>query len=305
MNRTKSGMNEAFDKNMKKMYRDNNKIFRDERNSLLREYKKSLDEINTKISSMGNLSDIEKGRLRQLRGSIKEIMSKLNKDSSHKIKSLLKTVLKNAYDFTGYNMETTTGLNLGFGLIREESVLASIRNPLDKIGWLRRNAVNNIDIKNRLQSKITQAITQGKSIPEVSKDISKLMNIAGYKATRIARTETRRVQSIGTKMAMKETNAVSKDLGITTKRFWIATLDNKTRDVHGDFDGVEEDENGMFNASGFSVEAPTMFGEPEQDINCRCTVGITVDNEKPSLRRDNEDGKIISYKTFNEWKDSK
>lgn len=300
----KSTINKAFSRKMNILERTNNATFRERKALLIDEYRKALRDINKKLASIEDFKTIERGRLQTVRNSIKSILLKLTQSSAKNIRGLLRDISSFTFEYTGYSIETSTGLNLGFGLANERVILEAIKNPLDKVGWVRRHKRNSANIIKRINSEIAQGFLQGKSIPQVKKQIGRLMGINGYKATRIARTETRRVQSKSTKMAMDNVKVKASELGIGVKRVWIATADNRTRDVHLNFNGVEENEQGYFEANGYKVEAPSMFGDPELDINCRCTVGMKVDGLKSKeLEKHIEAG--LKEKDFRQWKKDK
>jgi uncharacterized protein with gpF-like domain len=117
---------------------------------------------------------------------------------------------------------------------------------------------------------------------------------AGYRT--IAQTEAHRAQVLG----QIENYAKAEDLGIALKRKWVATLDDRTRPSHAEMDGVEADEDGLFETSWGTVNGPGLEGPPEEVINCRCRVESEIEGYGPKVRRVRDEG-VIPYTTFGEW----
>ena len=163
----------------------------------------------------------------------------------------------------------------------------------------------------KIQQVITQGFIQGKTIAQMTSSIQDAVNVAKYKAERIARTEFTRTANAGAYAATKDAEA----MGIEIKRKWVATLDASTRPVHAALDGQIVGVDEPFKSSAGEVMRPGEFSDAGQNINCRCTVVDIVDGVEPGLRRArkikiNENGtisnvpgqsEVISYKNYNEW----
>jgi hypothetical protein len=128
--------------------------------------------------------------------------------------------------------------------------------------------------KAKLRAIITNAVNQGKSIAETVRLIQSDFNVmAQYRAERIARTEIIGASNRG---AMEAANAT----GLTLKKIWISTRDDRTRDSHRVMDGVETDMDGSFNVPSdeggwVQMESPGDLDAPASEvINCRCTVAF-------------------------------
>jgi len=91
---------------------------------------------------------------------------------------------------------------------------------------------------------------------------------------------------------------------------WVAVLDSATRDRHASLDGEIAEVDGTFKGG---VQGPGMFGDPADDINCRCeVVDVPVKDgevQPPSMRlgRNPETGKneAFEWKTFKTWAEEK
>jgi hypothetical protein len=149
----------------------------------------------------------------------------------------------------------------------------SIMRYLTTIGAKRVQDVDEVT-KAKLRAIITNAVNQGKSIPETVRLIQSDFNVmAQYRAERIARTEIIGASNRG---AMEAANAT----GLTLKKIWISTRDDRTRDSHLAMDGVEADMDGSFNVpseeGGWdSMDSPGDLNAPVgQIVQCRCTVAF-------------------------------
>jgi hypothetical protein len=122
-----------------------------------------------------------------------------------------------------------------------------------------------------------------------------------YNALRTARTEGNRVLNAG---SLANANRAA-SLGIDMKKEWLSTLDTRTRSGHQSLDGQRRDLDKPFQSSISSGQAPGQMGAAADNINCRCTTIMIVDNTEPTVRRGRnpETGKneVISFVSYNQW----
>jgi len=117
-----------------------------------------------------------------------------------------------------------------------------------------------------LRKSLSAGISAGEAVSDLAKRVDTVMGTRiRSSATTIARTEVIGASNGGTLLAWQQTDVVS-------GKEWLATADDKTRDTHaeahGQRRGIDED----FEVGGGSGPAPGQIGEPEEDINCRCTM---------------------------------
>lgn len=63
--------------------------------------------------------------------------------------------------------------------------------------------------------------------------------------------------------------------GESVRKQWVYTYESKNaRTSHLHADGLLSDEDGNFIIDGQLTQAPTMFGNPAQDYNCKCTMKL-------------------------------
>lgn len=154
----------------------------------------------------------------------------------------------------------------------------------------------------QVQSVAFQAIVQGKSIPEITKDIEKRLGERNHKAAiRNARTMMTGAQNGGRIDSYKR----AQSMGIDLRKCWVATLDMRTRHAHRVLDGQSVDVGKPFEVEGEKIRFP---GDPEAPghlvYNCRCTLisqikGFEIDTK---AYRKNPD---IGNMSYEEWKNSR
>jgi hypothetical protein len=98
--------------------------------------------------------------------------------------------------------------------------------------------------------------------------------LAAYRADTIARTETHGAANYGSQEAAKAT-------GVPMKKEWLSAADDRTRDTHreaGHQPAIGMDD--TFTVGDSQLQFPgDPAGDPEEVINCRCSLGYIVDEE--------------------------
>ena len=149
---------------------------------------------------------------------------------------------------------------------------------------------------------IKQGLIKGRSYTEQAQALKKTFDGNAYNALRVVRTEGNRLANAGTYLNSEDLKVE----GVRVRRQWVATLDGRTRDSHQALDGQYEDDNGLFHIHGLSARYPGDFGDPAEDISCRCTTIDVVQGLEPTLRRgvNPVTGKSdsASYRDYGKWK---
>ena len=177
-------------------------------------------------------------------------------------------------NWQSYQLTQDTKMNLMFSVYDEHTVEKLIR---DKPELLPRKEVNGKKDKawnrTKIANAVTQSILQGDSIPKLAKRIAVQTGETNMKAmTRYARTAMTSAQNSG-RMEMLHR---AKGMGIQCKKVWLATLDGRTRDAHGDLDGQKVDVDEPFQSDFGEIMYPGDLGSkgsvPANIYNCRCTL---------------------------------
>jgi len=288
------------------------KLYSSYEKDLIGLYKKALDNIRAELSSLlssagdnATIADIRAKRLQSLYDSIQKELTKIEPHSRNLISKVILASYKQSYGFVGYAVEKVLQQEIGFGSVNEMSLKAALFNPYDKIKWDDRNRANVTKMISRVRNEITNGLIEGKGYVKTAAALTEQLNIGVTKAVRIAWTETHRAQESGRLLGIIEASNYGNSVGLGTEKFWDATLDSKTRTNHGHMESEHPDEKGRFKfvtMKGLTVfvDGPGMTGTTD-DINCRCTLSMRFKDIPLKVRRDNENGKIIPYKTYDEW----
>ncbi len=222
----------------------------------------------------------------------------LKQDTTTNVQTYLHKVyedsyLGNLYAINAKGIPITTPIN--------PSVLVeTINKKTDDMTYAQRINTNMNDFKKKIKSEITRGMANGSTYKEIAKMVSMVTGEDLYKSERIVRTEGARVSSSARLTQMRD----AKEKGADLVKQWDSTLDGKTRELHGKLDGQIAEINKPFNAGGYKVEAPGMFGDPSQDCNCRCVV-LSVprwDIDDKVVKYDNEHNEMIETKNYETWK---
>jgi hypothetical protein len=284
-------------------------IYKQHRADLVKAYKKALKEIQSKISDMFvrygddvKYSDMASyNRLTNLEKQITDQLKILNGEVVAITKTAVKETFQLNYYYTGFVLERSTQVKLGFGLLNPSVIEASIYNQLDAIKWTDRQKQHSVKLVQQIREEITQGLIQGKGYPNISRAIREKTELTAGKTDRIVQTETHRVQTQGRIAGISKAESAAERLGMKIKRVWVATLDNKTRDTHAELDGKHADDEGLFHVRKLITEGPGLFGVAEEDINCRCSLRAEVEGFESKIRKDNISKNIIPYTTYTEW----
>lgn len=240
-------------------------------------------------------------RLVNLEREITEQVRHLNSNVKSISTSAIKDTFSFNYYYTGYALETSVGIKMGFGLLNPKVVEASILNQLDRIKWSKRETGHSAKYIQQIKEEITQGLIQGKGYVKVAREIKNKTDLTAFRVDRIVQTETHRVQTQGFNAAVEKTNVAADRLNMKIFKVWVATLDLKTRDTHRHLDGQKADDEGLFHSKGLTAEGPGLFGVAEEDINCRCNSRTEIEGLSPTKRKDNISKELIIYKNYSEW----
>jgi len=132
----------------------------------------------------------------------------------------------------------------------------------------------NGNIRQEVTDIIVEGLDQGLGTYEISGNIADhLDQTKDYRSDRIARTELLGVGNKAQWEAFKQSGAVK-------KKKWITTLDGKQRDTHDIVHNQTRDLDEYFNVGDALLMFPgDICDEPEEVINCRCTIMPVFEEE--------------------------
>lgn len=158
-----------------------------------------------------------------------------------------------------------------------------------------------------IQSVAMQSILQGNSISDIATRLANAVGAVGDSqrkaAIRNARTMMTSAQNAGRLDAYKRAN----NMGIKTRKQWLATLDMRTRHEHRVLDGMMADYDKPFQVDGLKIRYP---GDPEAApqlvYNCRCTLIAAVEGYESDLSDISERYNAnLGGMSYDEWKAQK
>lgn len=242
-----------------------------------------------------------------------EIMNHANEEAAAVIRKGELFVFAENYNHSAYELEQAAKGILGFNLYNTQSVAKLImEKPKMLPEWKIDQPKDYIWNRQKVENSITQGIIQGEGIEDITKRlINNLCTTNENRMRLFARTGMTEAQNAGRQAQMED----AEEMGIEVKKRWVATLDDRTRDLHQELDGQEVGVDEDFHVGEYSIAYPgDPDAEPEMVYNCRCTmIQIYPGIEHKSVRRaydePDETGHRESYTvedmTYKEWKEWK
>lgn len=238
-------------------------------------------------------------RYNQLANKLKNLEDEMKRLRNAGVKLTEETsaqAIQDGYYRNVWAYDQAVGVKLGIPALPLAAIRAAVYSDASGLTFINTWAKNTTAGIYSTQSAIMRGITNGDSYTKIARSIKDQFNKGLSDALRVVRTEAGRCWSEGAEDAHRG----ALDAGLQVRKRWSATLDRRTRPSHGALDGTYADENGLFWIDGMSAEQPREFGDPAEDINCRCAVYDILDGIEPSVRRIRGEG-IQPYKTFKDW----
>jgi hypothetical protein len=262
-------------------------------------------------------------RLNALQNQVRDILGPglIRKDKY--LESMARVAYQNGYYQNLWAIESTTGINLDFRLLNERAITNAVTSPLSVLSNKTLGEVDKLKVDRaaaiaKINREIEMGLGRGDDLLKVAKRIDTVLGFRGadgkllkgmiskrgttYESMRIARTETMRAYALGMQDQFMEVRDQLEEEGVTPRLQWVSTLDNRTRADHADMDGELSDEEGQFTLPDGTVGIQHNFGDPAQDINCRCAQIQVIDGLTPIVRRTRGEG-IIPNQDFGSWAD--
>ena len=233
----------------------------------------------------------------QLREQLTRIYGDMQTKNYDTMMQYLNGCYKESFIGTIYDLQGQ-GIPLAFPLNQNQMTKAVVTDSKVSGGLYRRLGINVNDLKESIRVEITRGIASEKSYEQIARAIQRRSDVDYNKSLRIARTEGHRIQTTASLDVMHE--AIQK--GANIKKQWDATLDGVTRDTHRELDGqiVDVDEDFVVPSTGDRASAPSMFGDPAEDCNCRCCVlqraSWVLDADETRTKMDNDSKTYVSFK---------
>lgn len=234
----------------------------------------------------------------QMRNTLAQDLTNVDKIAMKYVNDRVIDVYALNMNYGTYSIEKDSRINTSFTLYNRDAVQRLIKDnpqmlPRPKVDIPKDLRWN----QQHIQSAITQGILQGKSIPEIAKNLQNVTGMDERAAIRNARTAMTGAQNAGRLDSMKRAAA----RGVGLKKGWMATLDHVTRDSHVDLDGeVQELDKAFSNGLMFPGDAS---GPPAEVYNCRCRLTHEYDKYKTDWSNPaNRNTKKLGTMSYDEWK---
>lgn len=243
---------------------------------LLRELRGHLAGVYAKYGDQDGLSYAEMAkydRLRKLEKELSEMVRRGMTPVARQIRDGLRDSMVTAFDRTKGALEAEISRTLR-GVIKPETIQASLQNPVSGLTLNRRLQVRRDDIITRIQQTVTQGLVRGESYRDMAARLKDELEADVVKAYRIVRTEGHRVQEAGKKESLD--NAAKQ--GVVMNKTWRSSKDERVRASHQKMDGqtVPYDQDFENPDTGGKGPHPGAMGTAEDDINCRCIFTVEV-----------------------------
>ena len=215
--------------------------------------------------------------------------------------SVLNGYMPEVYAVNGNWMEYVISkdikVNVGFTLYDEQTIERLVREKPDLLPKATVNIPKDVRWnKEKLNSAITQGILQGETTDEIAERLAAVTDMNYNTAVRNAATMVTSAQNGGRMDAIHR----AEDMGIDTKKKWIATLDGHTRPSHRKADGEIVATDAKFSNGLLYPGDPN--GPPAEVYNCRCVLAAKVEKQLDLLSdRDMRPLKRWDM-TYEQWK---
>lgn len=233
---------------------------------------------------------------------IKQLIHSDYKALYSEINSLMKQQYLDNYLMSGYVYEMTAGQDMGYSIPNAETIAQAILNPIADLTLPKLMQQHRNEVIRKIRIEIASGIQAGEGYATIAKRLEDTVNFSAHKARTVAITEAGRVQVEG---RLKSAEHAEKHAKL--EKYWMSTLDKKTRLSHRKLDMVKADKDGYFHLRGMKAKGPSLWmgpGAVSEIVNCRCDLYYTVNGKQPEVRRArNEDGStsVIPYISYENW----
>ncbi|MEG0694170.1 MAG: phage minor head protein [Erysipelotrichaceae bacterium] len=240
-------------------------------------------------------------RLQQMESEFIQRMKVLTQKQEEITKRSVENVFIESYQYNMFSIESVAKVAV-FGGLATSLINEYLYDNMSPTTW--RDTINedNNKLIRGIRSVLITGITNGQTLKEMSDEMKDQIRIGQNRALTTIQSETHRADEDASLKSMRD----AKDKGVIMKKRWLATLDSRTRKTHQHLDGQTIDIDDYFvSKSGRKALAPRKFGVAKEDINCRCRIISILDGLEPEARRARDEvnqGTIINYKNYNEWK---
>ncbi len=239
-------------------------------------------------------------RFKALQSRVAERYTEANETAVRYVNDATPGIYSLNRNYSAYTIEKVAG-NVGFDLWDEQTVKRLIvENPEVMPYYPPEKALKRgIDLaygKKQISASVTSSILQGKSIPNIAKDLrTRIPDMNKSSAIRTARTAVTGAQNAG----RMDSYVAAEKMGIKVRKEWLATIDGRTRHSHAMLDGQAVDIDKPFKVDGEEIMFPGDTSAPGYLVY-NCFVGetqIASDSKIVRSYKHTYNGDLIEVKT--------
>lgn len=267
-------------------------------------WRSTLDDMRVQMSKLyekyakdGILSKADMTRYNRLATAEKQLLKTVTpatRKALRTIDRLRPEQYQEAFFRTAWAIDNASGLRLTWGTLNRDQILEVLDNAFYETAKWQYGTQGRAGVIRALNN----GLAAGKPYNRMIADLKDYVNVQNWQALRILQTEGQTAVNAG----INDTYLRAAELGIETQVVWVATLDDRTRDMHGSADGQIRGADGNFTVGGEQTPYPGWEGlSAANRINCRCSTRAEIEGYSPQLRRSREDG-VIPYQTYDQWK---
>ena len=236
-------------------------------------------------------------RLKALKKALTQDLTAADKMAMAYVNRVPAGVYAEGVNFATYEIEHGAKANTSFTLYDKNTVMELVANEPDLLPQAAFDKAKDTAWNSRhVTSAVTQAMLQGKTVPQLAASIAGIAAMDQRAAMKAARTAMTSAHSLG-KLKGYERAA---DMGIDVKKQWLAALDSRTRGSHRHLDGETVELDKEF-SNGLKYPGDP-DGPASEVYNCRCTlVPVIGDVEYDEVERADKLGGM----SYGEWKAEK
>ena len=235
-------------------------------------------------------------RWEEMRDTLAQDLTNVDQIARSTINGYMPEVYAINHNYGTYTMEKGAGVDTSYTLYSRSTVQRMIRDNPQLLPAPRIDIPKDLRWNSQhIQNAVLQGIVQGEPIAKIATRLQGVTDMDRKAAIRNARTAITGAENAGRLDSWKR----GAEMGIKTRKCWIAVLDRRTRSSHRMMDGVTVDLDENF-PNG--LERPgDPAGDPEEVYNCRCSMisqheGFEIDVKDLSLRSNN-----LGDMTYEEW----
>lgn len=268
---------------MDKAHKETDKILAGLELALRKQYSMAFKEIRQEVQDIfgkfdfdSEMTPIERymeaqkyERLQKIEEKVAKAINVVNNDAIKQVNQSVLEMYKVNYDFSAKELGVLLAISLPNSAPKSEvkKEVAQEQSPLNEL------AVDNVkdisDLRRRVSQSFVSGIMAGENANKLIKRLQKVAELKLSDITRIARTQTTRVENLARIDVYKEVASQ----GYEIVKEWVAVVDSRTRDAHKKADGQRVPIDEPFIVNGEKLMYPgDPNGSAENIINCRCTM---------------------------------